>query len=214
MLASPKSAHWLGGTKAQKEERRMVKRGSVGPGIGPRIGKIRHRIEKTLQRSAKSAQAAGQTAASTAKQGLDQILLGLQHNKLKLIDTPQDIIHSVGRKVLERAEAIRAQLAEQPLSPSWLKDVNLTPQAPVTAKKSVKKAKRAHMPADEAVSMTEASVSEAAAEMQPETHAEVEKKAKKNAVRKVATKGARPKSVGAKTSVAKKAKSTKTQTSK
>jgi hypothetical protein len=200
----------------------MVKRGS--------IGKIRHRIGKTLQRSAQSAQAAGQTAATaaatakqTAMQGLDQVLLGLSHNKQKLLDSPQDIIQSIGRRVLERAEQIRSQLAEQPLSPSWLKEVTLTPPAATAAKptKSKNATRRNHMPADEAVSMTEASVSEPAAKMQPETHAEVEKKTKKKAVRKIATKGARPKSATAKTSTAAKAsaavkrsKSTKNHNSK
>ncbi len=63
-------------------------------------------------------------SAEAAKQSLDQVLLNLEHRGLSIKES-QDLAIKVGRKVLERAESIRAQIAENPLSPAWLKDVRL-----------------------------------------------------------------------------------------
>jgi hypothetical protein len=63
---------------------------------------------------------------------LDQVLLGLQHRGLNLKDfsfkESQDVVQKVGRRVLQRADEIRAQLAGRTYSPSWLKDVSLAPK--------------------------------------------------------------------------------------
>jgi hypothetical protein len=55
---------------------------------------------------------------------VDDILLDLEHKGFKLQD-PQDVIQSIGRKVLERAENVRVQLARQSKRPAWLKDVTV-----------------------------------------------------------------------------------------
>lgn len=100
-----------------------------------------------------------QTAADTAKTGIDQILLNLEHRGLNLKDK-QEIIHRVSQTVLDRAEKIRSQIAENsPLgayAPSWMKEPLVKTEEAVTA------------PAEAAGSMTEATVSEPALDMQPE----------------------------------------------
>lgn len=112
--------------------------------IRKRISNIEKKIEQTLEKTFEVAlkttlekavpaataaqnvaQNVAQTAADRAKQGLDQVLLGLKHKGLdprELKDS--DLVQSVGRKVLERAEKVREQVANQPYSPAWLKDIS------------------------------------------------------------------------------------------
>jgi hypothetical protein len=138
---------------------------------------------KTAQKTVKIATDTAQIAAETAKHSLDQVLLGLEHRGFKVKDSQdlQDIqvmAQKVGQKVLERAEAIRAQIATSPFSPAWLKDVKI----PTTSEKSSENA--AEKPHDEkaaaafepdvknaagASSLTETTISAAAADVQPET---------------------------------------------
>lgn len=108
--------------------------------FGPRIEQIEKQLEKSLETAlgntiettqkilATPAGAKAQAAAISAKQNLDQILLGLEHKGYNLKE-PQDLIQTVGRKVLERAseiaEDVRSQVAAKPYSPTWLKDLKI-----------------------------------------------------------------------------------------
>ena len=98
--------------------------------MGPQFGlKLGGKLGESFGQTAKSA---ATTAMSTAKFGLDQVLLGLQHRGLNLEES-RDLVQQVGRRVLERAEEIRKQLALSPLSPAWLKDVSLGGPAAIGA---------------------------------------------------------------------------------
>jgi len=137
---------------------------------------------KTAQKTVKIASDTAQIAAETAKHSLDQVLLGLEHRGFKVKENQdlQDIqvmAQKVGQKVLERAEAIRAQIATSPFSPAWLKDVKISTTF-ATAEKPVEKP--AHGKSEASVdgdvknaaaasSLTEATVSSAAEDVQPET---------------------------------------------
>lgn len=95
---------------------------------------IEDTFEKTLERTVEKAMAIPQVERATkeakrAKKTLDQALLDLQHKAIDLKSQPQDLIQKVGQRVLERAERIRSQVAETPYSPSWLKDLSLTPRS-------------------------------------------------------------------------------------
>lgn len=81
-------------------------------------------VQKATRTAQMATQVATQVATDAAKSSLDQVLLNLEHRGLNIKES-QDLAIKVGRKVLERAEAIRAQIAENPLSPSWLKEVRL-----------------------------------------------------------------------------------------
>ncbi|HVK61836.1 MAG TPA: hypothetical protein VM432_09815 [Bdellovibrionales bacterium] len=100
----------------------------------------------------------------TFEDKLDQVLLGLQHRGLNLKDfnfkESQDVVQKVGRRVLERAEMIRQQVAERPYSPAWLKDITLTPKKTTEQEPELD----AH-PAEASASMTEATVSQPAEDM-------------------------------------------------
>ena len=96
--------------------------------------KIEERLEKTLERTIEKSLHYPQVVrardtALAAKKSLDEALLDLQHRALELKKDPQDVIQKVGFKVLERAEAVRAQIADKSYSPAWLKDISLTPKA-------------------------------------------------------------------------------------
>lgn len=114
------------------------------------------KIKRSAKSAATVAKVASKLAKQTARQQLDQMLLGLQHKGLDISDS-QDLVQRLGRNVLKRAEAIRAQLANTPLSPAWLKEISL-------GGRSVRFDEE--VPAD-ATSMTEATVSVAAEGMQP-----------------------------------------------
>jgi len=86
--------------------------------------KLATRLNEQAQEAVQKATRTAQVATEAAKSSLDQVLLGLEHRGLNIKES-QDLAIRVGRKVLERAEAIRAQIAENPLSPSWLKEVRL-----------------------------------------------------------------------------------------
>lgn len=88
--------------------------------------KVTEQAQEVVKTAARTAQATAHIAAETAKHGIDQVLLNLEHRGLNVKDS-QDLAVKVGRRVLERAEAIRAQIAANPLSPSWIKDVSLKP---------------------------------------------------------------------------------------
>lgn len=102
--------------------------------------KIEATFEKTLERTVEKAMHLPQVErartqakravaqAKNAKETLDQALLDLQHKAVDLRAQPQDLIQKVGQRVLERAEQIRAQVAETPYSPSWLRDISLAPR--------------------------------------------------------------------------------------
>ena len=136
-----------------------------------------------------SAKSAATTAMSTAKFGLDQVLLGLQHRGLNLEES-RDLVQQVGRRVLERAEEIRKQLALSPLSPAWLKDVSLGGPAAIGAPLKADEMSESDAPfsttspdadasqnlaesgsivAAEAGSIVDATVSDPVVEMQPES---------------------------------------------
>ncbi len=155
---------------------------SITDSVSDRLnGKLGEKLSTTAMTAAATAQMAAQTVAQSAKEGLDQVLLGLEHRGINLKDSQekaQDFAQKVGRKVLERAEEIRAQIAENPLSPAWLKDVSLTPTHPphfADAEAEAAHALRdvtpsdddASVTADAAGSLTETTVSEPAEEMQP-----------------------------------------------
>lgn len=108
-------------------------------------------------------------AAQTAKQSIDQALIALEHRGINIKD-PQDFAQRVGRKVLERAESIREQIADKPFTPAWLKDVNLAPKAAKAteaAPLSSEENPEITIEASAAASLTETTVSEPAEEMQP-----------------------------------------------
>ncbi|MES2854828.1 MAG: hypothetical protein V4692_03140 [Bdellovibrionota bacterium] len=141
---------------------------------------------------------------------IDQVLLGLQHRGLNLKefnfkesqDAAQNIAQKVGRKVLERADEIRAQLAEQPYSPSWLKDVSLAPRPEIvdaTAEENIV----SEITPEAASSMSDATVSKAAAGMLADDSKKVAsraKKAKASAKAKKATPSAKAKNKTSKNS--------------
>jgi alpha-galactosidase/6-phospho-beta-glucosidase family protein len=81
-------------------------------------------VQKAKRRAHETAQMATQIATDAAKNSLDQVLLNLEHRGLSIKES-QDLAIKVGKKVLERAEAIRSQLAENSLSPQWLKEVRI-----------------------------------------------------------------------------------------
>jgi hypothetical protein len=74
----------------------------------------------------KKLKVSAQSAAQSAKQHLDHVLLGFQHTAMQKLKAtpiaPGDLIHRVGRGVLERATVIRASLIQAKLAPSWIKD--------------------------------------------------------------------------------------------
>lgn len=98
-----------------------------------KTNKLANRLNEQAQEAVqKAAQATAQMASNlattfsteAAKHSLDQVLLNLEHRGLSFKDS-QDLAIKVGRKVLERAEAVRLQIAENPLSPAWLREVRL-----------------------------------------------------------------------------------------
>jgi hypothetical protein len=89
-------------------------------------------VKSATQTVQATATMATQLATETAKHGIDQVLLNLEHRGVNFKES-QDLAVKVGRKVLERAEAIREQIAANPLSPAWLKDVSLKPIEAKTA---------------------------------------------------------------------------------
>lgn len=149
--------------------------------------KIKPAINESAEKAAQLAQTAAQTAqmaAGVAKYGIDQVLLSLEHKGINVRDS-QDMIQKVGLKVLERAEAIRSQVADNPLSPAWLKDISFQFHAQ-TKRQAAEKVEtnselsaeaKAEMSADSniehaenataAASMTETTVSSVAEGMQP-----------------------------------------------
>ncbi len=65
-----------------------------------------------------------QTAASSARESLDQVLVNLEHSSgLKFKDS-SDMAQKIGRKVLERADEIRAQISKNQYAPQWVKTVS------------------------------------------------------------------------------------------
>ncbi len=69
-----------------------------------------------------------QERITTARKSLDDVLLGLEHKGYN-VKEPQDLVQTVGRRVLERAseiaEDVRSQVAAKPYSPEWLKNVSI-----------------------------------------------------------------------------------------
>ncbi len=108
--------------------------------IGKRFEKIEKTLERTLEKTIASAmksptaaraQAAAERAQekiTTARKSIDDVLLGLEHKGYNLKE-PQDLIQTVGRRVLERAteiaEDVRSQVAAKPYSPTWLKELKI-----------------------------------------------------------------------------------------
>ena len=82
------------------------------------------KLSKKLRSSVKSANTALNTQAKSAKKGLDQVLVNLEHRGLKIKES-QEIIQRMGKKVLDRAEDIRSQIATNAKTPAWLKDMSL-----------------------------------------------------------------------------------------
>ena len=117
-----------------------LNREAIEQEIGKRFEKIEKTIERTLEKTletamkspaAARAQAAAERAQekiTTARKSLDDVLLGLEHKGYNLKE-PQDLIQTVGRRVLERAseiaEDVRSQVAAKPYSPTWLKDLKI-----------------------------------------------------------------------------------------
>ena len=132
--------------------------------------RLNEQAQKATRAALHTAQMAAETAhmaADTAKGGLDQVLIGLEHRGFNLKES-QDIAQRVGRKVLERAEAVRAQIAASPLSPAWLREVTLknAKAEPVVAAETA--------PITHMTSTAEATASEPAEFMQPEHSAPME----------------------------------------
>ncbi len=117
-----------------------LNREAIEQEIGKRFEKIEKTIERTLEKTLETAmkspagaraQAAAERAQekiTTARKSLDDVLLGLEHKGYNLKE-PQDLIQTVGRRVLERAseiaEDVRSQVAAKPYSPTWLKDLKI-----------------------------------------------------------------------------------------
>lgn len=115
-----------------------LNREAIEQEIGKRFEKIEKTLERTLEKTlekaiGKAAEFANsptatraQLAAEKAKKSLDDVLLGLEHKGIN-VKAPQDLIQTVGRRVLERAseiaEDVRSQVAAKPYSPDWLKNV-------------------------------------------------------------------------------------------
>jgi len=131
-----------------------LNREAIEQEIGKRFEKIEKTLERTLEKTlekaigkatelanspagAKAQAVAGkaQERITTAKKSLDDVLLGLEHKGYN-VKEPQDLIHTVGRRVLERAseiaEDVRSQVAAKPYSPEWLKNVSI-PRPTTTA---------------------------------------------------------------------------------
>jgi len=135
---------------------------------------IRKRIQKSAESAQNAVQQAKESAKQTAKQQLDQVLLGLQHKGLSVRDSQdkmqdmQDMIQRLGRGVLERAETIRSQIASAPLAPAWLRQLSLGGGSGAAGGDRIGKLQSGAplAPAD-ATSLTEATVSQPAEDMQP-----------------------------------------------
>lgn len=133
-------------------------------------------------------------ATETAKHSLDEVLLNLEHRGVKVKES-QDLAVKVGRLVLERAEKIRAQIAANPLSPNWIKDVSLTPNCSNVAD-AVANENDMNAAAAAASSFAEATVSTAAQGMSEPEHADraaaepVKVKKSSRGARKSSTNGA------------------------
>lgn len=121
-----------------------LNREAIEQEIGKRFEKIEKTLERTLEKTlekaivkaaelanspaATKAQAAAEVAREKAKKSIDDVLLGLEHKGYDVKGT-QDLIQTVGRRVLERAsdiaEDVRSQVAAKPYSPEWLKNVSI-----------------------------------------------------------------------------------------
>lgn len=141
----------------QKLGRKLGKEiGRKGEAIGQMFDQ---RVEEIAEQVTTVAQSVKQTASEAAKTGLDQILLNLEHRGLNVKDTSDfsEIVQKVSQTVLDRAEKIRSQITEHPavgaFAPSWMKE----PLVKVAAD---------DVKAEAAGSMTEATVSTAAEDMQ------------------------------------------------
>lgn len=135
-------------------------------------------FEKTIEKTLKSpAGAKAQATAMSAKQTLDQVLLGLEHKGYN-IKEPQDLIQTVGRKVLERAneianevakaaEDVRSQVAAKPYSPAWVKDLKIPQMGFGSASAQATNSSVHADPEINSTSMSEASKSDKAADFAP-----------------------------------------------
>ncbi len=128
-----------------------LNRESIEQEIGKRFEKIEKTLERTLEKTlekaiGKAAELANspaasraQAAAEAAKKSIDDVLLGLEHKGYN-VKAPQDLIQTVGRRVLERAsdiaEDVRSQVAAKPFSPEWLKNVTIPRPAATPMKTS------------------------------------------------------------------------------
>jgi hypothetical protein len=117
-----------------------LNREAIEQEIGKRFEKIEKTLERTLEKTLKAAlespaaaraQAAAERAQykiSTARKSLDDVLLGLEHKGYN-VKEPQDLIQTVGRRVLSRASAIaedvRSQVAAKSYSPTWVRDIKI-----------------------------------------------------------------------------------------
>lgn len=162
-------------------------------------------FEKTLERTfekamhlpqverAKTKAKRAATGAKRVKETLDQALLDLQHKAVDLKSRPEDLIQKVGQRVLERAERIRQQVAETPYSPGWLKDFSLTPRGQEAAEAGEAEESKEDSPEELATgavvdmkrakvtlatTASEATESEAAAGMEPESYSTATKAGK------------------------------------
>ena len=132
-----------------------LNREAIEQEIGKRFEKIEKTLERTLEKTlekaigkaaelanspaASRAQAAAEKARETAKKSIDDVLLGLEHKGYDVKGT-QDLIQTVGRRVLARAsdiaEDVRSQVAAKPYSPEWLKNVTIPRPAAATSMKT------------------------------------------------------------------------------
>ncbi|RYZ74140.1 MAG: DUF3235 domain-containing protein [Proteobacteria bacterium] len=93
-------------------------------------------VQARVDKARTTAKDARNMAQATAKQSLDQVLLGLEHkleNNGVDVKQKKDLIYAVGKKVLERAEVIRGQVAANPMAPTWIKGMNLNDLMPKAA---------------------------------------------------------------------------------
>jgi hypothetical protein len=101
-----------------------LNRETIEQEIGKRFEKIEKTLERTLEKTlekaiGKAAEFANsptatraQLAAEKAKKSLDDVLLGLEHKGIK-VKASQDLIQTVGRRVLARASEIAAQVQKR-----------------------------------------------------------------------------------------------------
>lgn len=93
--------------------------------------KLQEKFGDRWTQSAQKISQATHLATETAKFGFQQALSQLEQKGFDVHD-PKAFAQSVGKKALEEAERLRKVVAENPLSPAWLRDITFTPDKRAT----------------------------------------------------------------------------------